>query len=189
MKMGEIVITDLTVKFGEKTVFEDFGVKIPADGLTVIAGESGCGKTTLLRVIAGLLKPQSGAVSGVDPHNTAFLFQENRLFPWRTCLQHITDVLPKEKRDTAQDFLHLCELEGEEGTYPGALSGGMARRLSLARALALGGELYILDEPFAGVDPARRERILQNIRGLNTPILLVSHEQEVVSAADRVVWL
>ena len=187
--MGEIVITDLTVKFGDKKVFENFCVKIPLGGLTVIEGESGCGKTTLLRVLAGLLKPQKGVISGVDPKKTAFLFQENRLFPWRTCLQHVTDVLPKEKKSEAEGFLRLCELEGEEKAYPSALSGGMQRRLALARALALGGELYILDEPFTGVDPSRRQRILENIRTLSVPVLLVSHEQEVVEAADFAVRL
>lgn len=187
--MDEIKITGLTVKFGEKTVFDNFGLTIPLKGITVIEGESGCGKTTLLRVIAGLLKPQKGVISGVNPKKTAILFQENRLLPWRTCLQHITDVLPKEKKSEAARFLRLCELEGEEKNYPSALSGGMQRRLSLARALALGGELFILDEPFAGVDPSRRQRILENIRDFNTPVLLVSHEQEVVEAADFVVKL
>ena len=186
---SEIAVTDLTVKFGDKAVFENFSANIPLGGITVIVGESGCGKTTLLRAIGGLLKPQKGEISGADPKKTAFLFQENRLFPWRTCLQHITDVMPKEKRGEAQGFLRLCELEGEESSRPSALSGGMARRLALARTLALGGELYILDEPFTGVDATRRERLLNNIRGLGVPVLLVSHEQEVVTAADNVVRL
>ena len=185
----ELIFDKLTVKYGEKTVFDNFSLTVPLKGVTAVAGESGCGKTTLMRAAAGLLKPQGGAVKGVPPEKTAFLFQENRLFPWRTAIQHITDVLPRERRGEAEGYLALCELEGEADRYPAALSGGMARRLALARALALGGELYILDEPFTGVDPARRVRIMEKIRAIGTPVLLVSHEQELISAADSVIWL
>ncbi len=103
--------------------------------------------------------------------------------------QHITDVLPRERRGEASRWLALAELEGEESAYPAALSGGMGRRLALARCLALGGRLYLLDEPFSGVDPERAERIMGRIRTLNTPVLLVSHEEAVLSLADRVVEL
>lgn len=92
------------------------------------------------------------------------LFQESRLFPWRTCEQHVADVLPRERRREAGRWLALVELEGEEHARPSALSGGMGRRLALARALACGGGLYLLDEPFTGVDAARAARILERVR-------------------------
>ena len=182
-------IDRLTLSFGDKRVLEDFSLSLPLEGVTALRGPSGCGKTTLLRCIAGLERPNSGRVAGVSPRQTAFLFQENRLFPRRTVEQHITDVLPRERRGEASRGLALTELEGEERAYPSALSGGMGRRLALARCLALGGALYLLDEPFSGVDPERAERIMGRIRTLNTPVLLVSHEEAVLSLADRVVEL
>ena len=184
-----IQIDNLTLSYGDKAVLEGFSLALPLEGVTALRGPSGCGKTTLLRCIAGLARPKSGQTIGVSPRETAFLFQENRLFPWRTAGQHIADVLPRERRGEVPRWLALAELEGEERVYPAALSGGMNRRLALARCLALGGALYLLDEPFSGVDPDRAERIMGRIRALGTPVLLVSHEPAVLALADRVVEL
>lgn len=177
----------LTLSYGDKLVLDGFSMDIPLEGLTAFTGPSGCGKTTLLRVLGGLERPQSGTVSGLDPARTAFLFQENRLLPWRTVRQHITDVLPRERRGEADRWLALAELEGEGDHYPAALSGGMARRLALARCAALGGNCLLLDEPFTGVDQDRRERIMARLRELGTPVVLVSHEADILAACGRVV--
>ena len=180
---------DLTLRYGEKLVLDRFSLEIPDRGLTALSGPSGCGKTTLLRVLAGLEVPESGAVDGVTPSRTAFLFQEDRLLPWRTVGQHITDVLPRSRRGELADWLAFAELSGEEAAYPGALSGGMARRLALARCAALGGELLLLDEPFAGVDPQRAARIMARLRSLGAPAVLTSHQPPVLAACDRVIEL
>jgi len=184
-----IQVEHLFLNYGEKEVLRDFSLEVPGEGITALKGPSGCGKTTFLRVLAGLERPRSGGISGVRPEETAFLFQENRLLPWRTAEQQLTDVLPRERRGEASRWLELVELAGEENTYPAALSGGMARRLALARCLALGGKLYLLDEPFAGVDPERAKRILERMRSLGTPVLLVSHEPFVLELADWVMDL
>lgn len=175
------------LSFGQKRIMEDFSITIPEQGVTVLRGPSGCGKTTLLRVLAGLQRLQSGAVNGIAPRDTAFLFQENRLLPWRTVEQHITDVLPRERREEAGFWLEMVELRGEEKCAPAALSGGMGRRLALARCLALGGKLYLLDEPFAGVDPDRARRILARLKELEKPVLMVGHEQTL--PADHTICL
>ena len=180
---------DLTVRYGDKLVLDRFSLEIPADGLTALSGPSGCGKTTLLRVLAGLEIPEAGTVDGVDASRTAFLFQEDRLLPWRTVGQHITDVLPRSRRGELADWLAFAELSGEENAYPAALSGGMARRLALARCAALGGELFLLDEPFAGVDPQRAARIMTRLRALGVPVVLTSHQDPVLAACDRVISL
>ena len=177
---------ELTLSFGDKRVLDHFSLKLPLRGITALRGPSGCGKTTLLRVLAGLERPQGGKVRGLSPGDTAILFQENRLFPWRTVEQHLTDILPREERGRADNLLSLVELSEECSFYPGSLSGGMGRRLALARCLALGGRLYLLDEPFTGVDPERAARIMGRIRALNTPVLLVSHEAPVLALADRI---
>lgn len=181
-----VCLQELCLSYGAKPVLDHFCLELACDGLTALTGPSGCGKTTLLRVLAGLTHPASGRVDRVDPTRTAFLFQENRLLPWRTAEQHILDVLPRERRSEARDYLALAELEGEAAVRPATLSGGMARRLALARCVALGGELLILDEPFSGVDQARALRILCRLRQRGTPVLLVSHEPAILAACDRV---
>ena len=180
-------LRNVTFRYGDFPILEHFSITLPGSGLTVLSGPSGCGKTTLLRLLAGLERPEAGEV--VTQGSSAILFQENRLFPWRTVLQHITDVLPRQRRDEAGRWLALVELEGAEHQYPAALSGGMARRLALARCLACGGDLLLLDEPFAGVDPARRGRILARIRALDCPVVLASHETDVLAQAGQVIHL
>ena len=180
---------DLSVSFGDKAVLDRFSLDIPGRGVTALSGPSGCGKTTLLRILAGLQKPQSGAVEGVTPRQTALLFQDDRLLPWRTVEQHLTDVLPKSRWGEVPALLALAELEGEEKSLPSALSGGMGRRLALARCLALDARLYLLDEPFAGIDLPRALRNLERLNTLPAPGLLVSHEEAVLAQADRMIQL
>ena len=184
-----IVCKELTVFFGDRTVLDHFSLRIPDSGVTVLSGPSGCGKTTLLRVLAGLEKNQGGTVEGISPQQTALLFQDDRLLPWRTVEQHLTDVLPKSRWGEVPALLALTELEGEEKALPSTLSGGMGRRLALARCLALPARLYLLDEPFAGVDLPRALRILERLKKLPAPVLLVSHEPAVLSAANAVIEL
>lgn len=178
--------TDLSLSFGEKQVLDRFSLNIP-QGVTVLSGPSGCGKTSLLRVLAGLERPESGQMDGIAPSETAFLFQEDRLFPWRTVEQHLTDILPKHRWSEVPRWIALAQLEGEEHRRPAALSGGMRRRLALVRCLALGGRLYLLDEPFTGVDPERTGRLMAFLKGLGVPVLLSSHESQVLSLADQVI--
>ncbi len=125
----------------------------------------------------------------MDPARTAVLFQEDRLLPWRTVSQNITDVLPRGRRGETADWLAFAELEGEENAYPSALSGGMARRLALARCTALGGDLLLLDEPFAGVDQERTARILERLRGLDVPVVMATHQPQVLAACDAIIAL
>ena len=180
---------NLSLFYGEKEVLNNFSTSIPLTGITALQGPSGCGKTTLLRAIAGLEHPHAGHIEGISPRETAFLFQENRLFPWRTVLQHLTDIMPKPDPERARELLALVELEGEEDRYPRELSGGMGRRLALARALALESRLLLLDEPFAGVDPDRAERIMTRLKQAGKAVIMVSHEQHLVELAHRVIRL
>lgn len=179
----------LYLSFGEKEVLRDFSLTLRSVPLVGLTGPSGCGKTTLLRVLAGLEQSQGGTVSGIRPGTAAFLFQEDRLLPRRRAGQQIIDVLPRSRRGEVERWLAFAELEGERDTYPEQLSGGMARRLALARCAALGGSVLLLDEPFTGVDAARRGRLLERLRGLGVTVVLVSHEREVLSSCDAVVEL
>ena len=180
---------NLSLSYGDKSVLDDFSLTLPLEGITALKGPSGCGKTSLLRLIAGLESPARGGIRGISPRETAFLFQENRLLPWRSVEQHLTDVMARPDSLRAKELLTLVELTGEETRLPDQLSGGMGRRLALGRALALESKLLLLDEPFAGVDPDRAERILTRLKAFGRPILLVSHEERIVSMADRIIEL
>lgn len=181
-----ICLKNLCFSYENKEILQNFSLDIPGEGITAFCGPSGCGKTTLLRILGGLEKPVSGTISGIDPKQTAFVFQENRLLPWRKVGQHITDVQNRGSQYPAAHWLRLVELEGEEDAFPAALSGGMCRRLALARCLALEGSVLLLDEPFTGIDPERAGRILCRIRQMGTTVILVSHEPEILEQADRV---
>ena len=189
-------LEQVSVAFGEKQVLRGFTLELPEEGLTALSGPSGCGKTTLLRVLSGLQRPDAGRVEGIDPQKSVLLFQEDRLLPWRSVREQITAVLPRRCRGEAGKWLSLAELEGEQYARVEELSGGMRRRLSLARALALAaqqpageGAWLLLDEPLTGVDPERAGRILERIRALGMPVLLASHEEHVLARADRAVCL
>ena len=165
-----IQVRGLTVRYGERTVLDGLDMILP-DGVSCLTAPSGAGKTTLLRVLAGLLKPLQGSVE--LPGRPILLFQEDRLFPGLSAWGQVEWVLPKPRRDE--------------------VSGGMARRVSLARCLAAGAALnagvYLLDEPFAGVDPERAARILERLRGLGKPILLTAHSPDLAARCDRIVEL
>lgn len=178
---------NITVRFEDRIVLNNFMLTISEEGLTFLSGPSGVGKTTLLRVLAGLLSPETGTVD--LPGRPVMLFQEDRLFPGRTVREQVEAVLPRTRRGEAERWLELAELTDEAHKLPGELSGGMARRASLCRALAVEGEILLLDEPFAGVDLPRAVRILDRLRKLGKPILLTGHAPELAQRCDRTVEL
>ena len=182
-------VRNLTLAFGDKLVLDHFSLTIPSCGITALSGPSGCGKTTLMRCIAGLEHPQQGSISGILPHETAFLFQENRLLPWRTVAEHIADVLPSNRQQEVDFFLDLAQLTQERDQYPRQLSGGMARRLAFARCMALDAKLYLLDEPFTGIDLERTQRLMAYLSSLPVPVLLSTHEPDVLTMAQQVIRL
>ena len=169
-----IQLTNATAGYPGKTVLRNVTLSLPEQGAVALMAPSGFGKTTLLRVLAGLLKPESGTISGLENKKIAFLFQEDRLLPWQNAEKNVSIVSSAEK---ARFWLQAMEID-DPTQYPHEMSGGMQRRVALARAMAFGGDLLLLDEPFKGLDEALRARIAARIKDQFPLTVLSIHDQE-----------
>ncbi len=141
------------------TVLDGLTAEFPGESITVILGRSGCGKTTLLRILGGSEEYEKGTLGGPPRHKTGMVFQEPRLMPWLTVWKNITFGVPKSRLSPPeiQELIDAVGLAGFEKAYPAQLSGGMQQRAALARALAYDPELILMDEPFAALDHFTRE--------------------------------
>jgi sulfonate transport system ATP-binding protein len=191
--------------FGTHTVLHDVDIEIDPGGVIALLGSSGSGKSTLLRLIAGLDRPTDGriaiddeAVRGIDPR-CAVVFQEPRLLPWRNLSANVEYGLPpgtsrSKGAVTVQHWLEVVGLSEFGGHYPRQVSGGMAQRAGLARALARRPRVLLLDEPLAALDALTRLRmqdLLDTVQQeAGTTTVLVTHDvDEAVILADRVLIL
>ncbi len=177
----------VTLKFGSLDVLQNFCLTLPETGIMGITGPSGCGKSTLLHILAGLLQPDAGKIEGLKRDRIGIVFQEDRLLPWMTAFENLNLVL--QNKALALTWLKHMDLDQQAEQYPAELSGGMKRRIALARALAYDCDLLLLDEPFQGLDEVLKERIYPLIRRIaeDKPIILVSHDRtEITQLADQV---
>ena len=176
-----IKLTDLCFSYGEKTVLKGLSFTFPDQGIFVIMGESGEGKTTLLRLLCALEQPSAGTIESTHK-KVALSFQEPRLIPWLNCADNLNFVLSNEKKSLgiAEDLLRDFELEAYAKKLPSALSGGMKQRLSLARALAVNADLLLLDEPFSALDAALKERVAALVKKANPNGLtvIITHDKK-----------
>lgn len=186
--MPELV--NVTKRFGEKTVLQNFSLRAPENRVLCLFGPSGCGKTTILRLLSGLLAPDAGQVIRDRRLRDSFLFQEDRLLPWASALKNLTAVGIAPA--AAREALAQVGLSAEEAALPESLSGGMRRRLAIARAAAYGGDYFFLDEPLRGLDEATALRTLDCLRGAmrGKGALLITHNpEEARLLADEVIEL
>ena len=185
-----ITLQNVDRHYGEKSVIKDLSFTFPDKGCFALMGASGSGKTTLLRLLAELDRPDGGSIASTHKKTTV-AFQEPRLFSWLTCEENINIVLSKENKssDLATEWLRGFELESVANSYPNALSGGMQQRLSLARALAFGGDLVLLDEPFAALDKELKARIAPHIKRAceNSLLIFVTHDEADARLLDATI--
>jgi NitT/TauT family transport system ATP-binding protein len=199
----EIEHLDFTYIEGKK-VIEDFNLSIYDQELITIVGASGCGKSTILNIIAGLLPPTHGIarINGVEiskpgPERT-MVFQDDAVFPWYTVRQNVeyglrVQKIPKQKRDDLVDhYINLVGLNEAKDLYPRQLSGGMRKRVDVARAIATKPEVLLMDEPFAALDVLTKQRLQEeflNIWSANrVTVIFVTHDlEEALYLSDRVV--
>lgn len=177
-------------------VLSGINLKLPENTITVILGKSGCGKTTLLRLVGGLEEPDEGEILFHTEHKTAFVFQEARLMPWLNVWDNVRFGLKKQECDNAfiQGIIRTVGLEGFEQAYPNQLSGGMQQRVAIARALVYEPSFIMMDEPFAALDYFTRSQMqrelihLQKERGAS--ILFVTHSiDEALLLGDKIVMI
>ncbi len=189
---------------------DDVSLDIAKGELVALLGKTGCGKSTLFNLAAGLTQPTAGKVrvKGRDPFGEfnwfrgkmAIVFQNDRLLPWRGAARNVEiglemlDIPPAERRARALKWLARLGLAGHEDAYPHALSGGMRQRVSIARAFATDADILLCDEPFSALDEITGERLRNEFAGLvrenrKTAIFITHSINEALRVADRIVVL
>ncbi len=204
----EIEIRGLSKTFrtdrGEVEALRNVDLAIHSGEFVVVVGASGCGKTTLLNLVAGFERPTHGEiflkgepVRGIHP-KCGMIFQQYALFPWKTVRENVEfglkmkRVPKKERSETAEGFIELVGLKGFEDSYPNTLSGGMKQRVSIARALANDPRVMLLDEPFAALDAMTRQVLQEQLiriqeRQGKTMVFITHSIDEALLLSSRIV--
>jgi nitrate/nitrite transport system ATP-binding protein len=193
---------------GQATVFEDLWLSMRRGEFTCIIGHSGCGKTTLLNILAGLERPSAGAVI-VDNQeisgpslDRAVIFQSHALLPWRTVMGNVAYAVASKWRGwdraaiakQAQQFIDLVGLTGTEHKRPFELSGGMKQRVGIARALSIEPKIMLMDEPFSSLDALTRGTLQDEMRRVcletGQTVFMITHDvDEAIYLGDRIVLM
>ena len=188
-------VDKLSFSYGKKEVLKDLSFQLKKGEILAVMGPSGCGKSTLLHLLAGLRRGYHGTITS-SAQKIAYAFQEPRLFPWLTVAENLRAVVTDRKVTDEEIYGILREigLEDTQRLYPSELSGGMRSRVSLARAMLYGGDLYLFDEPFAALDEKTRRELTvwlkQKIRETGASAIFVTHQKgDAEAMADRILEL
>jgi len=203
-----ISIEGISRKFGATTIFENLWLSMKRGEFVCVIGHSGCGKTTVLNILAGLDAPTDGAV--IVDHKAiegpsldrAVIFQGHSLLPWRTVLGNVAYAVSSRHRGWsrgevnahAQKFIDLVGLTGAEHKRPSELSGGMKQRVGIARALSIEPKIMLMDEPFSALDALTRGTLQDEVRRICTDtgqtVFMITHDvDEAIYLADKVVLM
>ena len=203
VQMAEIVLDSVGLRFGPYSALNNLSFKAPRGQFVALVGPTGCGKSSVLNLVAGLLKPSAGAVrvAGADltsvNRDAAYMFQQDALLPWKTVHENamlgpILRGQPKPKAsEEAQTWLERVGLRGFERRYPSQLSGGQRKRVAMAQALINRLPILLMDEPFSALDVQTRvlmeNKLLDLWQDLQATVLFVTHDlEEAIAMADRV---
>ncbi len=189
---------NVSKNIGRLAVVKEISGMLSRGEIISLVGPSGCGKSTLLRLVAGVEDPSSGRIHcHVEPEKISFVFQDVRLLPWKTALDNITFVLRErmlarwQQIERARQVLNRVGLSDFHNYYPSQLSGGMKKRVAVARALATDPELILLDEPFSDLDLPLRLLLIEDIHSLlkeggKTAIYVTHDIREALTISDRI---
>ena len=205
---GFISIEGIARRYGKTPIFENVWFSMEKGEFVCVIGHSGCGKTTVLNILAGLDAPSEGAVVVDNQEITgpsldrAVIFQGHALLPWRTVLGNVAYAVGSrwkewtrgEVREQARKFIDLVGLSGAENKRPSELSGGMKQRVGIARALSIEPKILLMDEPFSALDALTRGTLQDEVRGicLNTgqTVFMITHDvDEAIYLADKIVLM
>ena len=164
---------DICLSFEGRVILNKLSFSLPDVGIFALMGSSGIGKSSLLKILSGLLAPDSGTIRGLDNLRVGILFQEDRLLPWHTALKNVMLAMEHPSQEEARILLDALEIGDSADAYPAVLSGGMKRRIALARAIAFSPDVLLLDEPFSGIDEQIKGRISPFIQK-SAPLIIFS---------------
>ena len=194
-------LKNIVKNYGDKKVLGGIDIEIEEEKITAILGESGCGKSTLLNIIAGKIKDYSGEVIFEREHKKgiSYVFQEDTLIPWKTVYNNLEFVLKGKVEKSQIDerikkYLKIVNLEGSEKEFPNMLSGGMKRRVGIARAFAFPSNYMFMDEPFEFLDVKIKEEIVEDLIKLQESekktIILITHDIDTaITLGEKIVVL
>ncbi len=176
-----ILVKAISKEYGNLKVIDNFNYEFKSNSITCLYGPSGCGKTTLLNIIAKLLS-STGEVILPSNERVSYIFQEDRLLPWKTAIENVEFVLEKKNLDLSKKYLELVGLSNYLNKLPDELSGGMKRRVSIARAFAYSSEVLLMDEPFKGLDKKLKYDIMKDFLKIwnddKRTVIIVTHDKE-----------
>ena len=194
-------LKNIVKDYGDKKVLGGIDIEIEEEKITAILGESGCGKSTLLNIIAGKIKDYSGEIIFEREHEKgiSYVFQEDTLIPWKTVYNNLEFVLKGKVEKSQIDerikkYLKIVNLEGSEKEFPNMLSGGMKRRVGIARAFAFPSNYMFMDEPFEFLDVKIKEEIVEDLIKLQESekktIILITHDIDTaITLGEKIVVL
>lgn len=194
-------LKNIVKDYGDKKVLGGIDIEIEEGKITAILGESGCGKSTLLNIIAGKIKDYSGEIIFEREHEKgiSYVFQEDTLIPWKTVYSNLEFVLKgkvekSELDERIKKYLKIVNLEGSEKEFPNMLSGGMKRRVGIARAFAFSSNYMFMDEPFEFLDVKIKEEIVEDLIKLQESekktIILITHDIDTaITLGEKIVVL
>jgi len=188
-------VKNINKSYGDLKVLDNISIDFPENKITCILGPSGCGKTTLLNIMAGLLDMDSGEIIGFENGDISFVFQEDRLIPWKNVEENLAFVLrdkvnKKEIAEIVDNYLKLVGLEEYKYYYPKDLSGGMKQRINILRAFIYPSKILIMDEPFKSLDMDNKQILMDLVKVGNRTCIMVTHDmEEALTLGDRIVIL